>query len=100
MKTHILAALMAAGLSAAGFGSAFAESAPLVAGTVTKLDASAGKIAIDHQKIPNLDMDPMTMVFKAADPAMLKAVKVGQKIRFSADRVNGQLTVTRIEKAK
>jgi Cu/Ag efflux protein CusF len=31
---------------------------------------------------------------------MLKQVKVGDKIRFDADLVNGQITVTRIEKAK
>jgi Cu/Ag efflux protein CusF len=31
---------------------------------------------------------------------MLKTVKVGDKVRFDADRVNGQFTVTKIEKAK
>ena len=76
------------------------EAAPFVAGKVVKVDSSAGKVTIDHQKIPNLDMEPMTMVFKAADPAVLKAVKAGDKIRFKADTVNGQLTVTTIEKAK
>jgi Cu/Ag efflux protein CusF len=40
----------------------------------------------------------MTMVFRAQDPAMLNQVKVGQKIKFEAARVNGQITVTRIEK--
>jgi Cu/Ag efflux protein CusF len=42
----------------------------------------------------------MTMVFKAQDPAMLKSVKVGDKVKFDADRVNGQFTVTKIQKAK
>ena len=42
----------------------------------------------------------MTMVFRAADPAMLKTVKAGDKVKFDADKVNGQLTVTKIEKAK
>jgi len=31
---------------------------------------------------------------------MLKQVKVGDKVRFDADRVNGQITVTKIEKAR
>jgi Cu(I)/Ag(I) efflux system protein CusF len=31
---------------------------------------------------------------------MLKQVKVGDKVQFEADRVNGKITVTRIEKAK
>ena len=79
---------------------ALAQDAPLVAGKVTKIDESAGKVTIDHQKIPNLGMPPMTMVFHAADPALLKTVKAGDSVKFSADKVNGQLTVTRIEKAK
>ena len=77
-----------------------AQAPPLVNGKVTKIDVSAGKITIDHQKIPNLDMPPMTMVFKASDPAMLKALKAGDRVKFSADSVNGQITVTKIDKAK
>jgi Cu/Ag efflux protein CusF len=44
--------------------------------------------------------DGMTMVFRAQDPAMLKQVKPGDKIKFDADKINGQFTVTKIEKAK
>jgi len=56
---------------------------------------------LKHGPIKNLDMDEgMTMVFRAADPTMLKAVKAGDKVKFDADKVNGQLTVTKIEKAK
>jgi Cu/Ag efflux protein CusF len=40
------------------------------------------------------------MAFRAADPAMLKAVKPGDRVRFVPDRVNGQFTVTKIEKAR
>ena len=73
----------------------------LVNGQVTKIDESAGKITIKHGPMKKFDMDEgMTMVFRAADPAMLKAVKAGDKVRFAADRVNGQFTVTKIEKAK
>ena len=45
-------------------------------------------------------MDGMTMVFKATDPAMLTGLAVGDKISFQADKVNGQITVMKIEKAK
>jgi Cu(I)/Ag(I) efflux system protein CusF len=38
----------------------------------------------------------MTMVFRVKDPAMLKAVKPGDKVRFRADNVKGALTVTDI----
>jgi Cu/Ag efflux protein CusF len=73
----------------------------LIDGQVTKVDASAGKITIKHGPAKRLGMDEgMTMVYKAQDPAMLNAVKAGDKIRFDADQVNGQYTVTHIEKAK
>jgi Cu(I)/Ag(I) efflux system periplasmic protein CusF len=40
------------------------------------------------------------MVFRAGDLAMLKAVKPGDKVRFVPDRINGQFTITKIERAK
>lgn len=81
---------------------AYAASAQaLIDGQVTKVDASAGKITLRHGPIKKFDMDDgMTMVFRAADPAMLKAVKAGDKVKFDTEKVNGQFTVTRIEKAK
>jgi Cu(I)/Ag(I) efflux system protein CusF len=68
---------------------------------VTKIDESAGKITIKHGPIKKFDMEEgMTMVFRAGDPAMLKAVKAGDKVKFEPDRVNGQFTVTKIQKVK
>jgi Cu(I)/Ag(I) efflux system protein CusF len=79
---------------------AVAQSA-LIAGQVTKVDASAGNITIKHGPIKKLEMDQgMTMVFHARDPDLLKGVKAGDKIKFDADSINGQLTVTKIEKGK
>ena len=73
----------------------------IIAGQVTKVDRSAGKITIKHGPIKKLGMDQgMTMVFKAQDPAMLKTVKAGDKINFDADEVNGQFTVTKIQKTR
>lgn len=77
-----------------------AQQLPQVKATVEKVDESAEKITLDHARIPNLDMGEMKMVFKAGDKAMLKQVKKGDKVLFTADRVNGQLTVTSIAKAK
>ena len=71
-----------------------------VNGTVKKVDEAQGKLTIDHGPIKNLDMDAMSMVFRAGDPAMLKGLKAGDKIKFDADRVNGQITVTKLQKAK
>lgn len=79
---------------------AAAANLPMVSGIVEKVDAAQGKVTIDHGPIPNLDMDAMTMVFRAQDPAVLRGVKAGDRIRFQADRVNGQISVVRIQKGK
>jgi Cu(I)/Ag(I) efflux system protein CusF len=74
---------------------------PMVNGQVTRIDEAAGKITLKHGPIKKLEMDEgMTMVFRVQDRAMLKQLKVGDKVKFDADRVNGQITVTKIEKAK
>ncbi len=83
-----------------GLHAAFAQSS-MVTGEVIKVDASAKKITIKHGPIPQLHMDAgMTMVYAAPDPAVLAGVKAGDKINFEAAQVNGQYTVTKIEKAK
>ncbi len=71
-----------------------------VNGTVKKIDEAQGKLTIDHGPIKNLDMDAMSMVFRAGEPAMLKGLKAGDRIKFDADRVNGQITVTKLQKTK
>ena len=83
-----------------GSQSAVAQS-NLIDGQVMKVDQSAGKITIKHGPAKRLGMENgMTMVYKAQDPTMLQAVKAGNKIKFDAEQVNGQYTVTKIEKAK
>ena len=81
-------------------GQALAQSLP-VEGTVVKIDEGAGKITLRHGPIKKLDMDEgMTMVFRAQSPELLKQVKAGDKVCFDAEKVNGQMTVTGIAKAK
>lgn len=82
-------------------GSSEATAAASMAdGEVRKVDKEAGKVTLKHGPLTNLDMPGMTMVFKAADPKMLDGLKEGDKVRFSADRINGAISVTRIEVAK
>ena len=95
MKRIAISLIAALSLS----GAALAQGLPTVSGTVEKVDTAQGKITIDHGPIKNLDMEAMTMVFRAQDPALLKGVKAGDKVQFTADRVNGQITVTSIKKA-
>nr|WP_246738684.1 copper-binding protein [Bradyrhizobium sp. CCBAU 051011] len=70
-------------------------------GEVKKIDASAGKISLKHGPIKSLGMDEgMTMVFRVKDPAMLKQVKVGDKVEFEAENADGAYTVTKMQKSK
>lgn len=71
--------------------------AELAEGTVRKIDRAAGRITIAHGPIAALEMPPMTMMFRAADPAMLDQVKVGDRIRFAAAEQDGTLVVTKLE---
>ena len=99
-KRAFVTAAMALALGASSLAG-LAQSSELVNGQVTKIDESAGKITIKHGPLKKFDMNEgMTMVFRAGDPAMLKAVKPGDRVRFVPDRINGKFTVTKIEKAK
>jgi len=71
---------------------------PFADGEVRRVDKEAKKLTIKHGPIPNLNMDSMTMVFQVKDPAMLDQVKAGDKIKFQAEKIGGQYTVTKIEK--
>jgi Cu/Ag efflux protein CusF len=74
--------------------------ASTVDGQVTKGNAKKNKITVRHGPIKSLDMDAMTMVFRVKDPAMAKQVKAGDKIKFEAERVDGQITITKMQKSK
>ena len=71
-------------------------------GEVKKIDEAAGKITLKHGPIKKLDMEDesMTMVFRVQDPAMLKQVKVGDKVKFDAERTPAGITVIKMQKGK
>ena len=73
------------------------QATTLSEGEVKKVDKAQGKLTIKHGPLANLDMPAMTMVFRAKNPAMLDQVKPGDRIRFLVEKVNGALTVTRLE---
>lgn len=70
-------------------------------GEVRRINADVKKITLRHGEMKDLDMPAMTMVFNVRDPAMLDRVKVGDKVRFTAEKtVGGEFFVTRIEPAR
>ncbi|MBX9650302.1 MAG: copper-binding protein [Xanthobacteraceae bacterium] len=70
-------------------------------GEVKKIDEGAGKVTLKHGPAKSLGMDEgMTMVYRVKDPAMLKQVKVGDKVKFEAENADGGIVVTKLQKAK
>lgn len=91
----LVKALSALALALAIGGSALAQE--YVKGEVVKVDTKQKKLTIKHEPLTNLDMPAMTMVFVVAEDGMLDKVEAGQSIEFTADRVNGRITVTDIK---
>lgn len=100
MTTNRLAAATLA-ISLLSSSAIFAQDA-MVNGEVKKVDETAKKITLKHGAIKNLGMDEdgMTMVFKVQDPAMLKQVKAGDKVQFTAERGSDGIAITKIQKSK
>ena len=79
---------------------ASAPASALTGAIVRRVDAATGRITLKHERIANLDMDAMTMVFRATKPEQFKGLKAGDKVRFQAESNKGLLMVTHIEVAK
>lgn len=78
-----------------------AAAAEDIRGEVKKIDESAGKITLKHGPAKSIGMDEeMTMVYRVKDPAMLKQVKVGDKVTFEAEKSDNGFAVTKIQKGK
>ena len=96
---RLIRMMVAASLAIAATTAAIAQNA--ISGEVRKIDEGAGKITLKHGAAKSLGMDePMTMVYRVKDPAMLKEVKVGDKVRFEAENADAGYTVTRLQKMK
>lgn len=72
----------------------------LAEGEVRWVDPAAGKLTVMHVRHKSLSMPPMTMVVRVKDSGRLSRLKAGDRIRFSAERVNGLLTATVLQPAK
>ena len=122
MMKHLLTAPLAASLLVLGTGSALAQApaaaaadshsshhpaaaastapqAELSEGEITRWDPRTLRLTLKHGEIKNLEMPPMTMVFRVADASVVGDLKPGDKVRFRAEQVSGAYHVQRIEKA-
>ncbi|MEY3672384.1 MAG: hypothetical protein RI904_2041 [Pseudomonadota bacterium] len=89
---HCALTLAALGLGANTLAQVMAE------GVVRRIDLENNKITIRHGEIKALDMPPMTMVFVAKQPALLKSLAPGDTVEFEAFEANGQYSVGKIQK--
>jgi Cu(I)/Ag(I) efflux system protein CusF len=72
----------------------------LTEGEVRKADKDAKKLTIKHGPIRNIDTPAMTMVFQVKDPKLLEQLKPGNRIMFSAEKLDGIYTVSTIAQRK
>lgn len=75
-----------------------AQASAMSEGVVRKIDAANARVTLRHGPIANLDMPPMTMVFRASRAGMLEELRPGDRVRFDAELKDGVYTVTRIER--
>jgi len=122
MMKHLLTGALAASLLVLGTGSALAQApaaaaadshsshhpaaaastapqAELSEGEITRWDPRTLRLTLKHGEIKNLEMPPMTMVFRVADASVVGDLKPGDKVRFRAEQISGAYHVQRIEKA-
>ena len=90
-ESLVLAALLMA-------SSAHAQASEAL-GEVGKVDVAAAKVTLKHGEIKNLDMPPMTMTYRVKDKALLNGVNTGDKVWFTAEKIDGQYVVTTLKPA-
>jgi Cu/Ag efflux protein CusF len=74
-----------------------AQASAMSDGVVRKIDAANGKLTLRHGPIANLEMPPMTMVFRVQPPELMSGLKVGDTVKFHAESIDGAYTVTAIQ---
>jgi Cu/Ag efflux protein CusF len=70
---------------------------PLATGRVVAVDRAAGRITLEFRPIPQLLLEGGTRIFAVKDPALLKSVGPGDKVRFELERNGRSYIVTRVE---
>ena len=70
----------------------------MTSGVVRKLDTEQKKITLKHEALENLGMPPMTMVFRLEKVSLIEKVKVGDRVMFRAEQINGAFVVTEMNK--
>ena len=78
-------------------GQAVPPDEPRASGRVLALDPAAGRLTQELPPVPHLLPEGGTRVFRVKDPALLKGVNPGDKVRFEVERNGRSYLVTRVE---
>jgi Cu/Ag efflux protein CusF len=79
-----------------------ANSTTMADGEVEDVDIEGKSIVLKHGPIKSktIEMEPMTMPFAVTDAKLLSGVKVGDKVKFSAEYINDEVTITSLKVQK
>jgi Cu(I)/Ag(I) efflux system protein CusF len=93
--TVMVAAAVALGISAG----AYAQQATFK-GEITKIDELAGTITLKQDQTGTVGggAPQATADYKVKDGLLFNAVKAGDKVEVTVDRVDGKLTITKLQK--
>jgi Cu/Ag efflux protein CusF len=71
-------------------------------GEVEDVDKENKSITLKHGpiKTTTIEMEPMTMPFDVKDASLLSKVKVGDKVKFIAEYIDGAVTITALRVVK
>jgi len=87
-------------VAAAAFGfcaSAYAQQATFK-GEITKVDEATGTLTMKQDQSGTVGAGAATADYKVKDGLMFNAVKPGDKVQVTVDRVDGKQTITKLEK--
>jgi Cu/Ag efflux protein CusF len=70
---------------------------PLGNGRVVAVDRAAGRITLEFRPIPQLLLEGGKRIFRVKDPASLRSVRPGDKVRFEVERTGRGYVVMRVE---
>lgn len=68
----------------------------LASGRVVAVDPVAGRITLDYRPLPLLP-EGGVRIFTVEDPAVLKGLRPGDRVRFEVERDGRRFVVTRLE---
>jgi Cu/Ag efflux protein CusF len=96
-RTLPAGSVMLAALAVPGIVVAASPVQASASGEVVRIKPAEGKIAIRHGAISRLDLPAMTLVYHV-DPALLAGIAVGDQVRFTAERADGQYRIVDLSK--